>query len=194
MSVTSRILCIVTDPRTQYFYGNFPLDTLSQAIPNSESVEHGLKEDTLSEVQKATVVVVGCAAVDITSQAKAPMKPDQKSTYPGKVTLSLGGVARNIAEATHRVLSGSNGAGAATLLVAPIGDDEFGKLISTMTQSLGMRTDGLVSVEGQQSAICNLFLDSHGDLQIGTSDMDLPHACEADQVGMTSLEYSWFTI
>ena len=133
---------------------------------------------------------MGCAAVDVTSQVEVLIRPDQKSTYPGRVSVSLGGVARNIAEAAHRVMSGSTGNNATTLLVAPIGDDEFGKLISTMTESLGMRTDGLMSMEGRRSAVCNLLLDSHGELQCGVSDMDLPHVCGSDRVSMTSTEHS----
>lgn len=165
-------------------------------VQKSKPVKHGSSsaatEDAIPSVRKASVVVMGCAAVDITSQANVLIKSDQKSTYPGKVSVSLGGVARNIAEATHRVMSGSTGNDAATLLVAPIGDDDFGKLIGAKTQSLGMRTDGLVSIQGRQSAVCNLLLDSRGELRCGVADMDLPHAWEADQVDMISTEHSWF--
>lgn len=182
---------------TQHFYGDFSRNPSSQIIQNSNPVEYGsgsaATKDTISSVQKATVVVVGCAAVDVTSQADTPIRPDQRSTFPGKVSVSLGGVARNIAEATHRVMYGSTGTDALPLLVAPIGDDEFGRLISAMTRSLGMRTDGLMPIQGRQSAVCNLLLDSHGELQCGVSDMDLPHAWEADQVGMTPIKYSWFS-
>ncbi|KAF8560313.1 indigoidine synthase A-like protein [Imleria badia] len=171
---------------TNHFCSDIPKDSSSQIIQKSKLVKHGswspARRDVIPSARKATVVIVGCAAVDITSQAEVLIRPDQKSTYPGKVSLSLGGVARNIAEATHRVMPGSTGNDAATLLVAPIGDDEFGKLISTMTESLGMRTDGLMSIEGRQSAVCNLLLDSHGELQCGVSDMDLPHAWEADRI------------
>lgn len=157
-------------------------------IQKPEPVEHrseiAAKRGVIPSAEKTRVIVAGCAAVDITSQARLLTKPDQKSTYPGKVSLSLGGVARNIAEATHRIMSGSTGNDAATLLVAPVGDDVFGKLIKTLTESLGMRTDGLVPIEGRQSAVCNLLLDSHGDLECGVSDMDLPHAWEIDQVGI----------
>jgi len=176
---------------TQYFYSDFSTDSSPQIIQKSNLAKHGpgskARRDVTPSSRKATVVVVGCAAVDVTSRAEVFIGPDQKSTYPGEVSLSLGGVARNIAEATHRIMSGSTGNDATTLLVAPIGDDEFGKFISTMTESLGMRTDGLVSIQGRQSAVCNLLLDSHGELQCGVSDMDLPHAWDADQVGMTSV-------
>ena len=159
-------------------------------IPSDSSQKHGSWSPVIPNARKATVVVVGCAAVDVTSQVEVLIRPDQKSTYPGRVSVSLGGVARNIAEAAHRVMSGSTGNNATTLLVAPIGDDEFGKLISTMTESLGMRADGLMSMEGRRSAVCNLLLDSHGELQCGVSDMDLPHVCESDRVSMTSTEHS----
>lgn len=183
---------------TQHYYSDLPTNSSSQTTQKSKPVEYdsgsAARKDAIPSVRKATVVVVGCAAVDITSQAEVLIKSDQKSTYPGKVSVSLGGVARNIAEATHRVMSGSTESDAATLLVAPIGDDDFGKLIGAGIQSLGMRTDGLMSVLGRQSSVCNLLLDSHGELQCGVSDMDLPHAWKADQVGMASTEHSWFAI
>ncbi|KAG8219765.1 hypothetical protein J3R82DRAFT_737 [Butyriboletus roseoflavus] len=169
-----------------HFYSDFRTGSPSQIIQKTKPVEYGSgsagRKDAIPSVRKATVVVMGCAAVDITSQAEVLIKSDQKSTYPGKVSVSLGGVARNIAEATHRMMSGSTENDSATLLVAPIGNDDFGKLIGAKTQSLGMRTDGLVSIQGRQSAVCNLLLDSHGELRCGVSDMDLPHAWEADQI------------
>ncbi|KAF8140305.1 indigoidine synthase A-like protein [Boletus edulis] len=164
-----------------HFYSGFITESSSQILQTSKLTEYGSGHEIPSP-RKATVVVVGCAAVDITSKAEALIRLDQKSTYPGKVSVSLGGVARNIAEATHRIMSESTENDASTLLVAPIGDDEFGKLIRSMTKSLGMRTDGLVPIGGWQSAVCNLLLDSHGELQSGVSDMDLPHAWEADRI------------
>jgi pseudouridine-5'-phosphate glycosidase/pseudouridine kinase len=138
----------------------------------------------LASSQRASVIVVGCAAVDITSQPQAATELDFNTTFPGKVSVSLGGVARNIAEAAHRVMSGAIGEGAATLLVAPVGDDAFGSMIVDLTESLGMRTDGLMPIHGQRSSVCNLFLDAQGELQSGIADMDLTLAWEADQVGV----------
>ncbi|KAG6381132.1 Indigoidine synthase A like protein-domain-containing protein [Boletus reticuloceps] len=169
-----------------HFYSGFTMDSSSQILQTSKLTEYGSggapRWHEIPSPRKATVVIVGCAAMDITSKAEALIRPDQKSTYPGKVSVSLGGVARNIAEATHRIMSESTENDASTLLVAPIGDDEFGKLIRSMTKSLGMRTDGLVPIDGWQSAVCNLLLDSHGELQSGVSDMDLPHAWETDRI------------
>ncbi|KAG2061790.1 hypothetical protein BDR06DRAFT_945824 [Suillus hirtellus] len=122
----------------------------------------------------ASLVVVGCAAVDITSQPLTDSDLGHQSTFPGKVSMSLGGVGRNIAEAAHRVLS-SHGdeSSAATLLVSLIGDDSFGRLLSEETRMLGMRTDGLIPVRGGRSSVCSLLLEGSGALRAGVADMDL---------------------
>ncbi|KAG1769169.1 Indigoidine synthase A like protein-domain-containing protein [Suillus occidentalis] len=122
----------------------------------------------------ASLIVVGCAAVDITSQPLADSDLGHQSTSPGNVSISLGGVGRNIAEAAHRVLSSySNEFSAATLLVSLVGDDSFGRLLSEETRMLGMRTDGLIPVHGGRSSVCSLLLDRSGGLRAGVADMDL---------------------
>ncbi|KIK94082.1 hypothetical protein PAXRUDRAFT_33730 [Paxillus rubicundulus Ve08.2h10] len=149
---------------------------------SAASPASGIAVPALASSQRASIIVVGCAAVDITSQPQAITELDFKTTCPGKVSVSLGGVARNIAEAAHRVMSGAIGEDAATLLVAPVGDDAFGSVITDSTESLGMRTGGLVPIKGQRSSVCNLFLDAQGELQSGIADMDLTLAWEADQI------------
>ncbi|KAG1864257.1 Indigoidine synthase A like protein-domain-containing protein [Suillus subalutaceus] len=125
-------------------------------------------------VPNASLIVVGCAAVDITSQPLTDSDFGHQSTSPGKVSISLGGVGRNIAEAAHRVLSSySNEFSAATLLVSPVGDDSFGRLLSEETRMLGMRTDGLIPVHGGRSSVCSLLLEESGGLRAGVADMDL---------------------
>lgn len=122
----------------------------------------------------ASLIVVGCAAIDITSQPLADSDLGHQSTSPGKVSISLGGVGRNIAEAAHRVLSSySNEFSAATLLVSLVGDDSFGRLLSEETRMLGMRTDGLIPVHGGRSSVCSLLLERSGGLRAGVADMDL---------------------
>lgn len=122
----------------------------------------------------ASLVVVGCAAVDITSQPLTDSDLGHQSTFPGKVSMSLGGVGRNIAEAAHRVLSShSDESSAATLLVSLVGDDSFGRLLSEETRMLGMRTDGLIPVRGGRSSVCSLLLERSGGLRAGVADMDL---------------------
>ncbi|KAI6136598.1 indigoidine synthase A-like protein [Pisolithus sp. B1] len=131
---------------------------------------------------KASIVVVGCAAVDITSKVERTLSLSQKTTHPGKISLTLGGVARNIAEAAHWVLTGFRGESSTTLLMAPVGEDIFGRLITDSTQSMGMRTDGLSLVPGQQSAVCNVVLDARGGLETGIADMGLPQLWKGSEV------------
>ena len=130
----------------------------------------------------ANVVVVGCAAVDITAQEL----PDTNaalahhSTAPGHVKLSLGGVGRNVAEATHRVME-SMYPSLSSLLIAPVGEDAFGRVLSEGLNDLGMRTDGLLKF-AEESAVCNLVLDSNGSLVGGIADMGINAQMSAEAV------------
>ncbi|KAG2044902.1 Indigoidine synthase A like protein-domain-containing protein [Suillus americanus] len=141
----------------------------------SDATSSGTTDDLEGRpVQNTPLIVVGCAAVDITSQPLTDSDLGHQSTSPGKVFMSLGGVGRNIAEAAHRVLSSySSEFSAATLLVSPVGDDSFGRLLSEETRMLGMRTDGLISVNGGRSSVCSLLLEKSGGLRAGVADMDL---------------------
>ncbi|KAG0708811.1 Indigoidine synthase A like protein-domain-containing protein [Suillus ampliporus] len=140
------------------------------------SVSSGTTANDLEEqpLPDASLIIVGCAAVDITSQPFTDSNLGHQSTSPGKVSLSLGGVGRNIAEAAHRVISSYGSEfSAATLLVSPVGDDSFGRLLSEETRMLGMRTDGLIPVHGGRSPVCSLLLERSGGLRAGVADMDL---------------------
>ena len=97
--------------------------------------------------------------------------------------MTLGGVGRNIAEAAHRTLSGaSTNASGDIVLVAPVGNDLFGSVVVGGTRELGMRTDGIVRVDGSRSAVCNMVLDGQGELISGVADMDITQAFDPDLV------------
>jgi pseudouridylate synthase / pseudouridine kinase len=124
------------------------------------------------------LVVVGSAAVDISTIAKTSTAGDAAlslhSTSPGTVSMTLGGVARNIAETAHRVLtSHAPRLSVATMLVSPVGDDAFGRVLLDEMHHIGMRTDGLLQILGARSAVCNMVLDSAGNLAGGVADMDI---------------------
>ncbi|KAL0951261.1 hypothetical protein HGRIS_007975 [Hohenbuehelia grisea] len=126
----------------------------------------------------AKLVVAGTAAVDITAHASptADAALSVHSTSPGSVCMSLGGVARNVAEAAHKMSASSD-----VLLVSPIGDDGFGRLLTTETESLGMRTDGFIRVGGR-SAVCNMLLSGDGNLMGGVADMGITEDASAEQI------------
>ncbi len=132
----------------------------------------------------ANIVIVGCAAVDITAQELPNTDPElaKHSTAPGHVKISLGGVARNVAEATHRILEAKS-SNLSSILLAPVGKDAFGQTLLKELGSLGMRTDGLLEFEDEASAVCNIVLDSDGTLVGGVADMGINERMTANAVG-----------
>ena len=139
-------------------------------------------ESSFLDKGPAKVVTVGCAAIDVVSQGKSDVSPSLSlhSTTPGSVALTLGGVARNVAEATARA-SVSAYPGLSSVLVAPVGKDFFGHVLTEQTSRLGMRNDGFVPVEGR-TAVCNMVLDGQGGLIGGVADMDVTNDFTFDAV------------
>jgi pseudouridine-5'-phosphate glycosidase/pseudouridine kinase len=141
---------------------------------------------------------VGAAAVDVTSQPEKTPESAAKptltahSTSPGQVSFSSGGVGRNVAEAAHRILSTTPAPRPhSVLLVSPLGNDSFAGLISGVARKIGMRTDGFLpaSDHSQRSAVCNLHLDTGGNLVTGVADMTIVQTLGAAPV-RRSLESS----
>ncbi|EJD04074.1 uncharacterized protein FOMMEDRAFT_133422 [Fomitiporia mediterranea MF3/22] len=151
------------------------------------------KQDATSQSSgkaPAKLVVIGAAAVDITGRVSRGLKRViSHTTAPGTVELTVGGVARNIAEAAHRVLSsGSNSEDRdATLLVSPIGEDAFAPFLLDEHQLLGMRSDGFIPTSESRTAVCDMVLDASGALVGGVADMDIvpmvPEQTVIDRLG-----------
>ncbi|KAK7059005.1 hypothetical protein VNI00_001629 [Paramarasmius palmivorus] len=116
------------------------------------------------------VIVTGASAVDVTSQSSTGTDTSLRihSTVPGKISLTLGGVARNIAEAAHRVSQNKD----SVMLLSPIADDLLGDFVRRETRKLGMRLDGL-TVGAGATAACNMILDADGNLMTGIANMDI---------------------
>jgi pseudouridylate synthase / pseudouridine kinase len=115
------------------------------------------------------------------------------STVPGHVSLSLGGVARNIAEAAHRVIT-SKSPELSLLLVSAIGNDHFGRLLINETIGIGMRVDGLVKND-KRTPVCNMILDGNGGLIGGVADMGGSGTATLDEhpVGFLAFSMIYFT-
>ena len=130
------------------------------------------------------LAVIGSAAVDITANAVLANSTGlgRHSTTPGTVSLTLGGVARNIAEAAHRVLASIPRGPQHPLLISPVGLDPFGKLLMSETEVIGMRTDGILrSSSDQRTAVCNMMLDN-GELMSGVADMGITEMFGSEEV------------
>ncbi|KAI0735087.1 indigoidine synthase A-like protein [Earliella scabrosa] len=133
----------------------------------------------------ARLVVVGSAAVDITARADpVPGAANHNhTTAPGVVSLTSGGVGRNVAEAAHRILSSrSKELSDDVVLVSPIGDDAFGQLMISESSRIGLRTDGFIRLPAARTAVCNMVLDSAGDLTGGVADMDVIRTMDSAKI------------
>jgi pseudouridine-5'-phosphate glycosidase/pseudouridine kinase len=146
------------------------------------------------------LAVIGAAALDITSRAalQSDSTLDANSTTPGSVIMTFGGVARNIAESAHRILSkAKEGGEEATLLIAPIASDATADLIRSDMVSIGLKTQGLVNITAKEShsATCVMRLDRGGDLENGIADMDITRDLQFQQVGLSNISRKmWLTI
>lgn len=116
--------------------------------------------------------MIGYAAVDITGQKDCPTNSDDyeriATTWPGGVSLSLGGVGRNMAEAINRILQDQN---VIVKMVSPVGEDEFAKVIKQGLSKVGLSTSGLLPGPSRTASVM-LVLDKGGDLITGIADFD----------------------
>lgn len=74
--------------------------------------------------------------------------------------------------------------GESALLISPIGEDPFGRLLVDEMKSIGMRTDGL-TMSDSRTAVCNMILDESGTLIRGVADMGITADFDAGQVELT---------
>jgi len=127
------------------------------------------------------VIVFGSAAMDLTSHSSQPLSP--RSTTPGSIYLTPGGVGRNIAEAAQNLLPPKS-----VMLVSALGTDApnvpdaVGKMLLLEMVQTGMRTDGLIQLDGERSAACSLVLEGEGDLVNGVADMSIVERLTEDLV------------
>lgn len=144
-----------------------------------------LSKQSHQPIFPSPLVIVGSAAMDITSRAcKQPgleSTHSLHSTTPGSVSLSPGGVGRNVAEATHRILSKTSSS-QAPVLVSLVGEDIMGRVLRDELSRIGMRTDGLISTPEKTSAVCNMVMDTEGGLIAGVADMDIVESLEGKAI------------
>nr|XP_019012289.1 indigoidine synthase A family protein [Kwoniella pini CBS 10737]OCF51070.1 indigoidine synthase A family protein [Kwoniella pini CBS 10737] len=117
------------------------------------------------------VLVFGSAAIDLTSTSPLPLVP--RTTTPGTVFVSPGGVGRNIAEAAQNLLPPFS---------VQLEPDAFGKLLMLELAAAGLRTDGLIGKDGRSTAVCSLTLEENGDLVAGVADMGIVETIKSSKV------------
>lgn len=113
------------------------------------------------------MILVGGAVVDISSFPARGTQLIPKTSNPGVVVQSVGGVAHNVCEALHRLKI-------TCVLVSAISNDLFGNLIKThLKDELKIGTEGIVTVEGKRSAVYASMHDERGELLTAVADMDI---------------------
>jgi pseudouridine kinase len=106
-------------------------------------------------------VVIGGANVDIKATSTEPVEP--ATSNPGRMSSSMGGVGRNIAENLARL-------GTPTHLLAAVGADAFGERLLRETRAAGVLVDHVLRSTGPTGTY-TAILDSNGELVTAVSDM-----------------------
>jgi pseudouridine kinase len=119
------------------------------------------------------VVVIGGANMDFKCQSKAPMV--LRTSNPGRMAASVGGVACNIARNLARL-------GVPTALFTVVGQDEFGERILRETRAAGVDTS-MTLMSGKPTGTYVALLDSDGELSAAISAMDAMEELTPQRLG-----------
>ena len=109
-------------------------------------------------------VVVGGVNVDIGGRSHAPLI--SADSNPGTVSVSLGGVGRNIAH--NLSLMGTD-----VRLLAAYGDDLHGQQVETSCASLGIDLSQALKVSGGTTSTYLYLTDEQGEMALAVSDMSI---------------------
>lgn len=119
------------------------------------------------------IVGLGAANLDEHWQSIAPV--NLRDSNPGRCTLSVGGVTRNICENLARL-------SVRVCLLSAIGDDPRGEMIVRASESAGIDMSHIDRRKGAASSSYVAVLDEKGDMLLGLSDMRIINGMEVDYV------------
>ena len=110
------------------------------------------------------VVVVGGVNVDIGGRPNHTLV--NRDSNPGKVTMSLGGVGRNIAHNLSLM-------GVEVKLLTALGDDLYAQQIAASCGELGIDLSHALEVPGEATSTYLFISDEKGEMELAVSDMDI---------------------
>lgn len=110
------------------------------------------------------ITVIGGANVDIIGLPYNKLK--NKDSNPGKTTISLGGVGRNIGENLTRL-------GINTKLITAIGKDIYGRLIIEESKKIGLNIEESLILDNENTSTYLALLDENGDMELALSSMGI---------------------
>lgn len=112
------------------------------------------------------VLIIGAMAIDAKGKPDVALVPG--TSTPGMVRLSVGGVARNVAENLSRL-------GVRTRLLSAVGDDPSGRLLLDLTAASGVDVSHVITVPDYRTATYIAVLDRYGVPAHAIDDMSITH-------------------
>jgi pseudouridine kinase len=114
------------------------------------------------DIKSSHILVIGAASVDVKGRALKALQLG--ASVPGDITVSFGGVGRNVAENLARL-------GQQTILLSAIGDDAFGTQILERAASGGVDVSKVIVVPKCHSAAYMAVLDEKGSKTFAVDEM-----------------------
>ena len=108
------------------------------------------------------VLLVGGASADVTGIPTQTLR--ERDSNPGNISLSCGGVARNVAENLTRL-------GVNARLATMLGNDQHGEMILALSRSAGIDMQHTQVLDSASTSSYLSILDSSGDMRLAVSDM-----------------------
>jgi pseudouridine kinase len=130
--------------------------------------------------REGPVLVIGSSGLDIVGRASRVLQSG--TSNPGRLRMSNGGVARNIAEALSRL-------GMPTALITVVGEDAPGQRLLEETARAGVETSPALCLPEARTGAYLAVLDAEGNLQFGLDDM---HAVQNLSPSHLQQRRKWF--
>ena len=113
-------------------------------------------------MQSNQVTIIGAANLDITAKSHNPITPQDSN--PGTITISPGGVGRNIAENLARLNIN-------TRLIAALGNDFMGNMLLNECKSVGIDMSCCQICQDASTPIYTAILDHDGEMNVAVADV-----------------------
>ena len=112
----------------------------------------------------SSVTVIGAVNMDLSGTPAGPLLPWDSN--PGRISLSPGGVGRNIAENLLRL-------GYDVTLITLLGEDAYGRLIREHCETIGLRLITVPAAPGSRTSAYLCVNELNGDLHTAVADMEI---------------------
>ena len=109
-------------------------------------------------------IVVGGVNVDIGGRSFAPLKAEDSN--PGKVSVSMGGVGRNIAHNLSLM-------GVDVRMLTAFGDDAHGQEVTASSARAGIDLSHALKLSGESTSTYLYLTDEKGEMALAVSDMEI---------------------